>query len=881
MTRKLCFLFSIAYGLLILASPAADKTGDIALSILKQSNDRIQTYSLDNGMTLLIKEDHAAPVVSIQIWVGSGSIHEGNLLGGGLSHYVEHMVFKGTPTRKPGEIAKTIISLGGELNAYTSLDRTVFFTDIPSRNWKAGLDTLADAVINASFPEDEWQREKEVILREFSMGEDNPDHQIQELLFHTAYTVHPYRLPVIGLSDIFKSITREDLLNYYHRRYVPDNMVAVVVGDINAVEAWKTLTNAFSGFARKPNPPVLIPEEPNQTAPRYVRQTGPYENSRLMVGFHTVTLSDKDAPALELLASITGGSQSSRLVQDLKETRKLVHDINASSFTMRDPGLFVIGAELNPSKETETLDAIDATTASWTKTPFSKNEIEKARRMMLVGELARLQTMHGQAASYAEGQLFMEDPHYAEAYLARLQAVTPADLQAVAQKYLQPANRVTVILGPEKEAAATLPAAMSQPSEVFKKMLPCGIPLIVREDHRLPFVYVCAAFLGGVITESEENSGITQLMSELLIRGTPHRSASEIATTLEQLGVELSPFAGYNSFGLRGQALSGDANLLMDVMFDCLGQSTFPTNEIDKQKTIQLAAIEARKEQPMQVAREALDAMIFAGHPYRLPQNGKPASVAKLDQKAIRDYYRRQLVSGNMALSIFGDITAKDAEALAEKYTRRIRRDLAPARLAVSPAPTLPARVEAREPHEQCIVLFGFPGTGLADPRRDALRLLENAMSGMSSHLFETIREKRGLAYYASTTQRVGMDSGLFMLYAGTRADALPEVEKLFGAEIERVSTKGLDPDEIDRARNMVIAEHEMGLQDNGNLAMTCALNELYQLGFDYEFSTRKRIEAITPDQIRKAAASILSTNKLAISVVLPKIGEKTSLSPH
>jgi zinc protease len=366
-------------------------------------------------------------------------------------------------------------------------------------------------------------------------------------------------------------------------------------------------------------------------------------------------------------------------------------------------------------------------------------------------------------------------------------------------------------------------------------------------------------------------------MSDLLIRGTPNRTAAEIASALEQLGINLAPFAGYNSFGLRGQALSGDANLLMDVMFDCLGQSSFPTNEIDKQKTIQLAAIDDRKERPMQVARDALDALIFAGHPYRLPLTGNPDSVSKLDQTALRDYYRRQLVSGNMVLSIFGDITAKEAEALAEKYTRRIRRDLPPALLATPPNPTLPIRTEAREPREQCILLYGFPGVGLSDPRRDALLLLENAMGGMSSHLFETVREKRGLAYYASTTQRAGLDSGIFLLYAGTRPDALPEVEKLMLAEIERVATKGLDPDEIDRARNMVIAEHEMQLQDNGNLAMVCALNELYKLGFNHEFSTRKRIEAVTPDQIRQTAASILSTNKLAISIVLPQNTGKTS----
>ncbi|MEI6562778.1 MAG: pitrilysin family protein [bacterium] len=874
MTNKMASLLSIIYGLSLLATTAADKAGEAALTTLKQSNDRIQQFVLDNGMALIVKEDHSAPVVSIQIWVGSGSIHEGNLMGGGLSHYVEHMVFKGTPARKPGEIAKIIIGLGGELNAYTSLDRTVFYTDIPSRHWKEGLTTLSDAVINASFPEDEWRREKDVILREFSMGEDNPARQLEELLFHTAFSVHPYRNPVIGQRDIFKSITREELVDYYHRRYIPDNMVAVVVGDIAVGEAKDILTKAFSGFVRRPNPPVTIPEEPRQTVPRYARKAGAYKVSRLAVAFHTVSFSDKDAPALELLAAITGGSQSSRLVQDIKETRKLVHNISSEAFALRDPGLFSVNADLDPEKETEVLEAINTVIASWAKTAFSKEEIDKARRIMIVGQLATLQSMHGQAQSYASGKLFMDDPRYDEAYLSRLQEVTSADLQAVARKYLQPENRITVVLGPEKESAAALPSAMSQPSDVFKRTLSNGIPLILREDHRLPFVYVCATFRGGVITENEDNSGITKLVADLLVRGTPGRTAMEIANTLETLGADLSPFSGNNSFGLHGQALSGNAHTLLDVMFDCLGSSTFPTNEINKQKTIQLAAIDSRKEQPMQVARDALDTILFAGHPYRLPQLGTRQSVTHLDQEALREYFRKYLVTGNMALSIFGDITAKEAEALAEKYTRRIRRDLAPARLTMTPKPTLPARVESREPREQCILLFGFPGVGITDPRRDPLLLLENAMSGMSSHLFDAVREKRGLAYYASTSQRVGLDSGSFMLYAGTRNDALVEVEKLFAEEVERVSTKGLDAEEIDRARNMVIAEHEMRLQDNGNLAMVCAINELTQLGYAYEFSTRKRIETVTPDQIRQAAASILLTNKLAISIVRPETKE-------
>lgn len=860
----------LACTLLACAAPAADKTDAAALETLKQSNDRLGRFVLDNGLTCLVKEDHSAPVVSIQIWVGTGSIHEEQLLGAGLSHYVEHMIFKGTPTRKPGEIARQIIGLGGQLNAYTSLDRTVYFTDIPSAGWKQGLDVLADAVINATFPADEWEREKNVILREFAMGKDSPDRRINELMFKTAYSAHPYRLPVIGLREIFTTISREDLTGYFHRHYVPDNTVAVVVGDLNADEAKQTLTRLFAAYPRRPVPPVYVPQEPRQTAPRFVREAGPYNISRLTTSFHTVSLADKDAPALELLAAVAGGSQSSGLVQDIKETRRLVHNIQTESFTAHDPGLFIVSANLDPSQETAVVEAIHNAVTGWSSIPFSKTEVEKAKRLLLVGALSNLQSMHGQAHSYAEGELFMGDARYSEIYLARLRAVTPADLMAVARKYLIPENRSTVILGPEQRDTGKLKAAMSQPSEVVKRKLSNGVPLILREDHRLPFVYICAAFTGGTLAETEQNTGITSLMTELLPRGTPHRSALDIAGNLERLGAELSPFAGANSFGLRGRCLSGDTTVLMETLFDCLADASFPTNEVDKQKTVQLAAIAEQHEHPFTVAKEALDEIIFKGHPYRFPQLGHRDSVGRLDQAALLDYRQRQLVTGNMALAIFGDITSKQAESLAEKYCRRIRRDQAPARVEMAPQPSLPVRVEKREPREQCIVMYGFPGVGVDDPRRDPLALLDAAMSGMSSRLFTTVRDQRGLAYYANTMQRLGLGTGEYAIYAGIRADALPEVECLIRDEIARVTTTGLEAAEIAGARNMVIGEQEMRLQDNGDLAMTCVVNELLGLGFAHDFSTRARIEAVTPEQIRQAAISVLSTNKLAISVVLP-----------
>ena len=232
------------------------------LETLKQSNARLHRFVLDNGVICLVKEDHSAPVAAVQIWVGSGAVNEGEFLGAGLSHFVEHMIFKGTPTRPVGEITKEINDAGGEINAYTAQDRTVFHASLPGKNWKVGFDVLADAVMHATFPKNEWARERDVILREFAMGKDNPDRQVYELMSSTGYRVHPYRIPVIGYEDVFKSSTRDDLVKYFRQNYTPDNMIVVVVGDVNTADVEAHARETFNAFTRKAGQREPLPAEP-------------------------------------------------------------------------------------------------------------------------------------------------------------------------------------------------------------------------------------------------------------------------------------------------------------------------------------------------------------------------------------------------------------------------------------------------------------------------------------------------------------------------------------------------------------------------------------------------------------------------------------------
>jgi len=309
----------------------------------------------------------------------------------------------------------------------------------------------------------------------------------------------------------------------------------------------------------------------------------------------------------------------------------------------------------------------------------------------------------------------------------------------------------------------------------------------------------------------------------------------------------------------------------MDLFSECFLHPSFPANEIELQRAVQLAAIDRQYEQPMFLAQQALASTIHTNHPYSRSELGTAASVKALTREQLMAYHSAYVVTGNVGIAVFGDIAEAKAVKLAEKCFAGLKAAKVPARAASVSAPSLPARVVVKAPREQTIVLFGFPGVKLNDPRTDALSVLSTATSGMSSDVAEEVREKRGLAYYVGSMNRVGIDPGMFAFYAGIRNDALGEVEKLFGEEIQRLVTKGIRQEEFDRARKQIIAGYEMSLQDNLSVAMNCVLNELYGLGYDYSFSTKERIDRLTPEEVRSAAASILVTNRLAITILVPE----------
>ena len=226
---RTALISAIVFSMVNLKTAPADES-----AVITFPPSSAQKWVLPDGLTLIVQEDRSAPVASVQAWCGTGSIYEDEKLGAGLSHILEHMLFKGTKTQSSNAIAQKIQDVGGYINAYTSFDRTVFWIDVPKDGVQSALAILSDAMMNSTLPPEEYTKEQEVIRREFAMGFDDPDRQAGLLLFATAYQRHPYRLPVIGEMEIYNQLTQEQVMQYYKSRYVPNNLTFIVVGDVDA-----------------------------------------------------------------------------------------------------------------------------------------------------------------------------------------------------------------------------------------------------------------------------------------------------------------------------------------------------------------------------------------------------------------------------------------------------------------------------------------------------------------------------------------------------------------------------------------------------------------------------------------------------------------------
>jgi zinc protease len=830
-----------------------------------------QKRILPNGLTIIVQEDRSAPVASVQAWCGTGSVDENEHLGAGLSHILEHMLFKGTKTTPANAIAQKIQNVGGYINAYTSFDRTVYWIDVPKDGVPVALDVLADAMMNSTLPIDEYAKEQEVIRREFAMGMDDPDRMAGQLLFATAYQRHPYRLPVIGLLDVFNQLTRDDVMQYYEARYVPNNLTFIVVGDVEADAVCQQLGDFFNDHPAKSLRPLFIPHEPSQLGRRETHQDFVTELTRLSLAWHIPEITHPDVPALDLLSTILGDGRSSRLYRQLREETGVAYGVSAFSYTPGDPGLLGIDATVEPGNRDAARDLILKIVGEIINGGVTADELAKAKKISLSHHLGALTTMRGQASDLGSNWFLTRNLNFTRDYLDAVQKITSDEIRRVAGKYLVDDNLTITSLNPKTVAPRREKSRAIAAGEVQKIELANGLRLLVREDPRLPLVSMAAVFRGGLLAETRVTNGITRLMAKTLLKGTKTRTAEEIADTIEAVGGSIGSDAGNNSFSVAVDVTQPDLRLGMEILSDVLLNATLPEAAVERERQVQLAGIKEDEEQLTAVARNILREALFRDHPYALRGKGSADSVDNLTREQLLAFRDRYLVARNGVVSIFGNVKAEEVRTLFETSLGKMK----PGELALTAAPqsaplTTTVTVESLKEKAQGVLMVGFRGADMFSEDRYALELIDEASSDIGSRFFVRIREEMGLAYFVGASQMQGLVPGLFLFYLGTDPQKMEPVKAALLEEIGMLATEGLSDVELARAKKKLIGQQQISNQSNDSFGYMAALDELYGLGFDHYKALERDVEAVAVEDVRRVAAKYFLNQPYVLAIVRP-----------
>ncbi len=855
--------------------------------------DKLQRFILPSGLEVLVKEDHARKVAAIQYWVKVGSADE-EVSQRGISHLIEHMAFKGTERRGVGKIASEIEALGGEINAYTSWDETVFHATVPSHAALQGLDILTDAVFRPVIDPKELALEKQVVIEEILEGEERPERKASKQIFKTAYSESPYKYPVIGYKDIVEKFTQDDILSFRKKWYVPENMFLLIVGDVNAENLHTELVRMTAdlkpvGLFRTPRPiePVQKQIRSSLERDRNSRET------RLNIAFHIPSVKGNDVNALDLTGDLLGARDNSRLVRILKKEKGIVNSIAAYAYTPKDPGIMMISATLDSKNlKAVTKSVMDELDQLMKQSP-APEELEHAKVHIESQHIYARETVQGTARSIGNFKADVGDAAYEEKYLKLNAAVTPDQISAVVKRYLTPPNVSVSVLLPEQELPdfkieqlsniieSFRPKAAASSTEInsektTSKTLSNGIRVVFTPDDSNPDLSVRMAFLGGKRYETKETEGIMNFIAQMLTKGTTKLTEVDIAAKVDDMGGRLSGFSGYDSFGLSATFFSRNFKEGLRLLADIYTGVSFPQDKLERERTLILNRIKTEPDRPTVYTVNVLGRMVFPDHPYGFVKEGTLTSVAGFTSDDLKRTYAHFAVPSNMVLTAVGDMDPKDVLNQIEETFGKVPAGKLEAPVVPKERPLRGVEEKVvRIPRAKAHIALGFRGTTFSDPDRYSLDVLNNILAGQGGRLFLQLRDKESLAYTVTSFVRPGMDPGVFAFYIACDEPKADRALQGLLEQINLVRDKPVTAEELKRSISNLIGEYLINLQSSWSRAENTALNTLYGLGYDYDKEYVKKISAITAEDVLKAARKYLDPKDYAIVKILPDENQK------
>jgi zinc protease len=854
----------------------------------------VETHRLDNGLTLHVAAGHPAPVLAVQAWVGVGSADELPPQAG-VAHVIEHMLFKGSSSYGVGELTRAIEGSGGEINAFTSFDHTVYHAVIGRDHLDGALDALGDTLMAPRVDPDELDRERRVILEEIRQGADDPARSVAQSLFATAYVAHPYRRPVIGTAESVQRLGERDLVEFFRSYYVADNVTLVVAGDVDAERVVRSVERRFRGMPAG-RPARRIMHEPAQTAPRVVAAHRDVSEAYVAVGFHVPSARHPDVAALDVAAILLGESESARLPRMLRDRDQLVTGAYAHVHALRDPGLFVLSATARSRSAERSVGAL-VDQALGLVDDLSQDELDKARIAAEAGLVRQLETAQGRARVLGWNASLTGDPRFAHVYLDRIRAVRRHDVAAAVHRYFRPENstiaailpkparsqrskttHATFARGAQKRVRSALRVATAPTTSAEKRVvLPNGMTLLVRRDASVPIVAMRAVWRGGQRAEDTDHAGASTLLARLVTRGCGQLDATEVADRVDRLGGSLGGVSGRNSFSLASEWLAKSWRNGFDLMADCLLEPALTAEELTREKRALYDDQVAQGDNPTQVVFRLFSETLYGSHPYARDVLGTAESIDGIDRVSLVAFYKDQYPISALTLSIVGDVDVDDVIARATKRFGDLK-----SKKPAPPSVTLPSfdnRPETqREVYKfleraQAHLVIGYPGATVDAKDRFALEVLVAILGGQSGRLFTELRDKQGLVYRVSAHSVEGVDPGFVAVYLSCAPDKLESAVSAVRTELTGVAKDGaITADELERAKSYLVGSHQIAMQRRSAVANAIAYHEAYGLGWKTWASYDDAIRAVTVADVTAAAQTYLRADRAITATVRPPV---------
>jgi zinc protease len=892
-------------------APGTRAAADAALARTAASMLRgVRMITLENGLRVYLLPVPNSPLVTTMVAYRVGSADE-EPDQTGLSHYLEHLLFKGTDTLMPGDVDRATQRNGGANNAYTSEDMTVYHFDFAADRWDIALKIEADRMRNTRIDEKhEFAQEKGAVVAELARNEDQPwDLEFKRVLTLLYPPASPYHHPVIGTEAHVRGATAEIIKRHYDKWYHPNNASLVIVGGFDPDKTQARVRELFGSIPRQDLPTRKAAAfHPPRQAPARAEFASKFDLPRLLLGYNTTTVLDPADPALDVLQRVLGDGKTSRLYKKLVEGDEVAADVGAGNYTGKLPGWFAVNVELLQGKDRAKVEAtVFAEVERLAKEPVSDAEFARARRNILANFVFTRESVHNLADSLSRASVYTDGGDavkFYETYLDRLAALTPADVQKVAAKYFARTNASVVWSIPPDEKKAAAPAPAARPSGAArlsfrqppapagggfslaaakKTVLPNGLTLILYEDHRIPVVVARAAVKDVSLREPAAKLGVANLVGDLLDEGTDKHTGEQIATLIEDTGGSLS----FSSSGASLRMLSPDADLGLGLMVECLTRPTFPKEAFDRQREQQLAAIAEAEVTPKTRARQLFNQLVYKDHPFARPDIGTKASVTALTPADCKAFHAAAFAPNATVVVVAGDFKADEMAKTMAALTKDWKKlDLPPA------APPAPAKAEAvvervvpDKSAAQVHVYAGHVGVTRQHPDYYKLLVMDNVLGvgpGFTDRLSSNIRDRQGLAYTvtASVTGSATNQPGAFTGYIGTFADKYILVRDSFVKEVNRIRDEAPTAQEVDDAKKYLLGSLPFRFGTLSSVASQLLSAELYGLGFDFLDEYRKQVAAVTPADVQAVARRHLDPRALVVVAVGPVASDGTPLLP-